>query len=476
MKNAPKVYARGGEPFDVDGYYDDVPYRFVDGTAIDAVVRGKVVRFASFEDFVQPPTSPKYRYWAGLIIAAQICVCLVSVVVVLIYYSYIPGLGLKAFGQGASVVQILPFICLGFVFLFARISFGYFACYYFFAVLLTYAVLTKASSSWEILAAAVALFLPAMFLPPYRIPLPELSIGSLRNLLIGILALSAAILISTSQYYFKMVSPMDIYLHRGEILLPTPLRYAMGIVTGALLPFAFACYAFSRQWLGAGIALTLLFLGYPITLTKMNLLAPLWLLFLLFLSMRSGPRATVLLSLLVPMVIGLLSISMVLVPGLSDHSLPIFGVFNFRLIAVPAISIELYDRFFATHPLTHYCQISVLKPLFYCPYSEQLGVVLEREYGFGTLNASLFATEGIASVGPRFVPLSVFVCGLVLAIGNACSSRLPARFVIISGGMVVLSLLNVPMSTALLTSGLGTLYLLWLVMPRAYFERSTSGT
>lgn len=475
MKKVTETRARGGEPFAVEGYYDGVPYRFVDGTAIDAVVRGEVVRFESFEEFVQPSAKPGARYRGSFVVAAQICVCWVSAFFVRIYYSYILDVPPPAFGQAASLIQILPFVCLGSVFLFARISFGYFACYYFYSVLLTYVTLTEATSSWEMLAAAAALFLPAMFLPLRRLPVPELSVGLLRKLLIGALALSAVVLIAASQYHFKFVSYENIYFHRSGIVLPTPLAYLMGIVTGALLPFTFACYAFSGRWLGAGAALALLFLGYPIMLTKMNLLAPAWMLFLLLLSTRNGPRATVMLSLLIPMVVGLLSISLVLIPGLPNDYLPIFGLFNFRLIAVPAISIDLYDRFFATHPLTNFCQISFLKPFLHCPYSEQLGVVLEREYRFGTLNASLFATEGIASVGPRLAPLSVFGCGLVLAFGNACSSRLPARFVIVSGGMAVLALLNVPLSTALLTSGLGTLFLLWLVMPRAYFDRPASG-
>ncbi len=35
-----------------------MPTGFVDGTAIDAVVRGEVVRFESFEEFVQPSAKP----------------------------------------------------------------------------------------------------------------------------------------------------------------------------------------------------------------------------------------------------------------------------------------------------------------------------------------------------------------------------------------------------------------------------------
>ena len=44
----------------------------------------------------------------------------------------------------------------------------------------------------------------------------------------------------------------------------------------------------------------------------------------------------------------------------------------------------------------------------------------------GNFNGSLFATEGIASVGPLWAPLSALVCGLIVSLGNSASARLPA--------------------------------------------------
>ena len=37
-------------------------------------------------------------------------------------------------------------------------------------------------------------------------------------------------------------------------------------------------------------------------------------------------------------------------------------------------------------------------------------MVMEEAYGLGNFNASLFATEGIASVGPLFAPVTAFAC------------------------------------------------------------------
>ena len=44
-----------------------------------------------------------------------------------------------------------------------------------------------------------------------------------------------------------------------------------------------------------------------------------------------------------------------------EVAFPFFGALNFRMIAVPSLAIDIYNDFFATHPVTHFCQISVLK-------------------------------------------------------------------------------------------------------------------
>jgi hypothetical protein len=99
-----------------------------------------------------------------------------------------------------------------------------------------------------------------------------------------------------------------------------------------------------------------------------------------------------------------------------------------------------------------------------------LSVVMQRAYGFGNFNASPFATEGIASVGLFFAPVTTFLCGLVIALGNRLSADLPPRFILISGAILPQILLNVPLTTALLTHGTGILFLLWYITPRDIFK------
>ena len=91
-------------------------------------------------------------------------------------------------------------------------------------------------------------------------------------------------------------------------------------------------------------------------------------------------------------------------------------------------------------------------------------------YKLGNFNASLFATEGIASVGVWFAPVTVSICGLVIALGNRLSAGLPASFILISGALIPQLLLNVPLTTVLLTHGAGPLFLLWYITPRTIFD------
>ena len=143
------------------------------------------------------------------------------------------------------------------------------------------------------------------------------------------------------------------------------------------------------------------------------------------------------------------------------------------MIAFPSIALDVYNDFFSTHDHTYFCQISFLKPLMGCPYNEQLSIVMANAYQLGNLNASLFATEGIASVGAILAPLAVLGCGLVISLANRLSSGLPSNFILLSGGILPHIFLNVPLSTALLTNGAAILFLLWYITPREMFKHRT---
>jgi len=141
-------------------------------------------------------------------------------------------------------------------------------------------------------------------------------------------------------------------------------------------------------------------------------------------------------------------------------------------MATPSAALDVYNDFFAHHPHTWFCHISIVKRLAGCPYQEQLSVVMENTYHLGNLNASLFATEGVASVGLYFAPLAALVCGLIIAAGNRASAGLPPRFILLSGAILPQILLNVPLTVALVTYGTAVLFVLWYLTPRSIFEQA----
>ena len=319
-------------------------------------------------------------------------------------------------------------------------------------------------------ASVVAFLAPALLISSPIRQRYALSTAAFERLLTLILTLATIIVAIGATYGFRFVSLANIYDFRDNLEFPVMLNYAITITSNSLLPFAFACFVMRRNYWQAGLTLTLLLLIYPITLSKVAFFAPWWLLFIALLSRIFEARTTVIFSLLLPVLFGL-----ILVAFFEPHGLSYFRLVNFRMVAVPSNAMDVYNDFFANHDLTYFCQIRFLKPVIHCPYRDPLSVVMERAYGFGSFNASLFATEGIASVGPLLAPISAVVCGLVAALGNRVSAGLPPRLIVISSGILPLVFLNVPMTTTLLTHGAAILFLLWYVTPRAMFEYNADG-
>lgn len=400
-------------------------------------------------------------------------ICCVSLVVVGIVHRYFPHMPwfdwahAAAPGLIASAFSGLAWL----LFRRAAFSFGYFIGFYFFTVVLGYLWLGGFSQfDYDYPAAAASAFAAGvMFLVPalllkfrlrHRAVLaPAVFYGGL----LGIVALALGVVVVGARYNFRFVAIADIYQFRDAIAFPAWLGYALGILSTSLVPFAFAAFVERRQYGLAGLSLAALLALYPVTLSKLALFAPFWLAFLWLLSTRFEARVTVLLSLLLPIAAGLLS----LLVAAPDR---LFSVVNFRMVAIPSMSLDVYTNFFAHHPLTHFCQIRMLKPLMECPYAEPLGAVMQDTYHSGSWNAFLFATEGVASVGLLFAPLVALAAGLLVALANAAAAGLPARFVILSSGILVQTLINVPFTTAMLTHGAALLVVLWHVTPRAMLQ------
>jgi hypothetical protein len=425
-----------------------------------------------WRDQADPGTVMLPRLGLSVLIAFCTIACCLSLVAVADYQYYMLYDGHRL---AYAVASVTAFYLVSFLFVFARFSFGYLIGFHFYTMTLGFLWLssfTKLHYDQKLAAVSAAASAVLFLLPALLIGAPvkhvfALTVQNLERLLDAILLLALATIAVASFYNFRLTSLAHIYDFRNTLYFPGGLRYLIGIVSTALLPFAFACcLALDRRWRAAS-ALLLMLLFYPVTLSKLALFAPVWAVAVLVLSRFSGPRMTTILLVLLPTLFGL---SLV---GIFPHKHPaldIFGLINIRMIATPSSAMDIYNDFFANHPLTHFCQIAFLKPLVNCPYQEPLSVVMDNAYGLGNLNASLFATEGIASVGPYFAPLTAFLCGLVIAAGNRASAGLPPRFILVSAALFPQILLNVPFSTALLTHGVAILFLLWYVVPREIFQ------
>jgi len=372
-----------------------------------------------------------------------------------------------------AATAVAAFTLISLPFCFVRFSIGYGVSFYFYTMISGYLWLNSFTdlsydhrlATLSAAASAATFFLPALFIVSPITQAYALSANAFDRLLTLILLLAVAVIITGAQYNFRVVGVTSIYNFRDDLQSPSFVNYSIGIVSTALLPFSFAGSIARKTHWRAAAALLLLLLIYPINLSKLALLAPFWCAYMLLLSRIFSIKVTVIVSLLAPVLIGL-----ILHLLFNRQTNLYFSIVNFRLIAVPSNALDIYNDFFSRHEPTYFCQISILKLMMPCPYQEPLGTLMRKVYDLGNLNASLFATEGVASVGLMLAPVATFGCGLVIALGNRLSAGLPPRFILLSSAVLIPVLLNVPLSTVMITHGGALLFLLWYVTPRTIFD------
>ena len=289
----------------------------------------------------------------------------------------------------AAVLSVALFAIVSVLFTVSRFSFGYFLGFYFYTMILGYLWLLEFSRfHYDHTLAAVSAFVsglaflvPALFITsPIRkkFILPARAFDYLLSL---ILILAAAVIAAGALYNFRLVGLADIYDFRAGVGFPAWLSYAIGATSNALLPFAFACFVARRNRWRAAAILLLLLLFYPLTLTKLALFAPLWLLFLALLPRLFDARTSVVLSLFLPLSAGVVLAALVQAGALPQEAISqFFGAVNFRMVAFPSAALDVYSDFFSTHDHTYFCQIWFLKPFMACPYHEYLSILMERTY------------------------------------------------------------------------------------------------
>ena len=372
-------------------------------------------------------------------------------------------------------------VLLGFIPLFLRapFSFGYVVGLAFYCVMIGFFVLTYFTDNhydvvlarWSALASLLMFLLPALFQTRALPSLLTLSRPVMDKVVLGLLGLALVVLVVSAAYGFALVGLAQSEALRGSFPRPTILNYVIGLVVSAVLPFVFAYFAWHRRYWLAGAAIVMIWAYYPVALNKTVLFGGLWLPYLFVVFRCFGPKRAAIVALLLPMVPGIIAYSLIVHGWLSPDGtvgravLFMIGSINVRMYAFPMMAMDVYSDFFTAHPLTHFCQIGIMRAMVGCPYQFQLGAVMAETYHMGNFNGSLFATEGIASVGPLFAPLSALACGLIVSLGNSASARVPAPVLATSAGLAVQALLNTPLSVSLLSNGVLVLWLLWALTP-----------
>jgi hypothetical protein len=424
----------------------------------------------------RPLTSERSGLTLLILFYVVIC-CLSSIYVTQLYHAYRMAYDpAKLFNAGVAVAVFAP---VSLLFVFARFSFGYLVGFYFFSMVIGYLWLgffsdytyDHRTASLSAVASAIAFLLPALFITSPIRQIGPMSLRTFDRLLTLIFLLCLITVAIGASYNFRIASPGDVSNLRADSF-PTILNYLIGVTSSSLLPFLFACFLARRHFRRAGAVLILLLFYYPVAMSKIAFFAPLWLVAMASLARIAGAKIAVILSLLIPALIGVMLLFLFNGhSGLSYAAESYFFTVNFRMIAIPSVALDVYNDFFSRHELTHFCQIWLLKPVMSCPYQQPLSIVMLNNYPFGgNFNASLFATEGVASVGWLLAPVSALLCGLVVALGNRLSAGLPPSFVLVSGAILAQILLNVPLATVLLSHGAGLLLLLWYITPRSMFQ------
>jgi hypothetical protein len=353
-------------------------------------------------------------------------------------------------------------------------SFGYFVGFYMLAVSCGYVWLSyftplsydHAAARWSTVLSAAAFFLTATITFNRQPKRPSLSVAQMDLLVKCLLGFVIVLAAYGAIAGLHFVGPFESEFIRSELDHPLWMNYAISISLSSLIPFSFAWFTQRRAHWAAALCIVIALSFYPIDVSKTALIAPFWLIFVFVLARIAEPRLVTILSLLLPLLVGLAAL-------LIDPSRPelVFRVINFRMLAIPSSGLDHYYDYFSSHPLTHFCQISLIGELFSCAPPDQLGVLLAQKYSLGNYNASLLATEGVASVGVYLAPLAAGLCGLLISFGNFSSTGIAPSFVLLSGSVLVVMIMNVPLSVAMASHGGIILFGLWLITPRVIDAR-----
>jgi hypothetical protein len=248
--------------------------------------------------------------------------------------------------------------------------------------------------------------------------------------------------------------------------------YAQPWLAGFFLPLCCALSFFSkRYWILAFVAIGYLFL-FGIGGSKSTLLAFIFIPCAYFWLRKTNKNSTIKLVCALSLILGsLIPLSVFLPPQIIRWYV---AIVHFRTFSIPSLLIAQYFDFFKHNPLTYMSHVNGINLFIQYPYSGDLPRIIGQYFYGGPvgLNAGLWAADGLASFGPIGIPIISMLAAIVLWILDSLSTPYDPRFVAVASTFIVLSFANVPLTTTLLSGGLGFLMITLVALPKSGLVRN----
>lgn len=138
------------------------------------------------------------------------------------------------------------------------------------------------------------------------------------------------------------------------------------------------------------------------------------------------------------------------------------AVFFMRTLSISGLLNQQYIQFFFDHEYTNYSHINILNGVFKVyPFAQPLGKIIGSYFVSDKLNsnANMWATDGVAALGPIGVFFVTVVLFIVLTFIDSISSKMCLKYKMLMFMPFVFAMLNVSLFTAILSCGLFVLVL-----------------
>lgn len=284
--------------------------------------------------------------------------------------------------------------------------------------------------------------------------------------LLTTIAVSAVVI--TYRDNMRFVSFEDVYELRAEsneVQTGSLVVYLASWLPYALLPYHIVRWIFLRRWADIALGFIASVVIYMATGSKAAILTPAIIL-IVDRVLRAGP------DFLRSLLTRLAAAQAAIIALIPDEGVLMWvkSIVLVRILGTSGWTISVYYDYFKKNGFTYYTHIGPVRAVTRAyPYGElSLGQLIGLEYSGNTeanFNANFWASDGFAAFGIAGVPLVTAALGIVLFILNRASSGFSPRFVSLWLAGFWLALLNLPLTTALLSAG-GVLIIATLLFAR----------